>query len=158
MSTAGAKRANVTWEARTNRTTSTEPAGRSESLKNASRVKAAKRTGQRDGMHGIARIAMRIAHAANRRHTSPSHGQNRWSTRHLPDSVDAAGGVQSRHPTGRALAYRGICASTAQMADCQSFRNTCDAGISCASRRTGCGTFPANTAGIVGIARIKRCD
>lgn len=35
-----------------------------------------------------------------------------------PDSVDAAGGMQSRHCAGRALAYRGIRASTAQMADC----------------------------------------
>lgn len=45
--------------------------------KNAGRVNAAKRTGQRDGMHGIAHIAMRIARAANRRHTSPSRARNR---------------------------------------------------------------------------------
>lgn len=77
MGTAGAKRANVAWEARANRTTPADPAGRSESAKNASRVKAAKRTGQRDGMYGIAHIAMRIARAANRRHTSPSRARNR---------------------------------------------------------------------------------
>ena len=84
MSTAGAKLANVAWEAHANRTTPAGSADRSESVKNASRVKAAKRTGQHDGMHGIARIAMRIARAANRRHASPSRDRNRWSNLHLP--------------------------------------------------------------------------
>lgn len=71
-----------------------------------------------------------------------------------PNSIDAAGGVQSGHTAGRAMAYRGIRAATAQMAGRQSFRNTGDVGLSCASRRAGRGPRPANTAGIVGIVRI----
>lgn len=71
-----------------------------------------------------------------------------------PNSIDAAGGVQSGHTAGRAMAYRRIRAATAQMAGRQSFRNTGDVGLSCTSRRAGRGPRPANTAGIVGIVRI----
>lgn len=111
------------------------------------------RIARRIGMRGISHT-VHSGRAANRRHTSPNRGRNRWWIRRLPNSIDAAGGVQSGHTAGRAMAYRGIRAATAQMAGRQSFRNTGDVGLSCASRRAGRGPRPANTAGIVGIVRI----
>lgn len=106
------------------------------------------------------RDARNLAHRAQRTRREPPPYQPKPRPKPLvdppspPNSIDAAGGVQSGHTAGRAMAYRGIRAATAQMAGRQSFRNTGDVGLSCASRRAGRGPRPANTAGIVGIVRI----
>lgn len=106
------------------------------------------------------RDARNLAHRTQRTRREPPPYQPKPRPKPLvdppspPNSIDAAGGVQSGHTAGRAMAYRGIRAATAQMAGRQSFRNTGDVGLSCASRRAGRGPRPANTAGIVGIVRI----
>lgn len=130
-------------------TEQTDSADCSESKKNAGHGRIARRIGMRGISHTV-----HSGRAANRRHTSQTAAETAGGSAVSPNSIDAAGGVQSGHTAGRAMAYRGIRAATAQMAGRQSFRNTGDVGLSCASRRAGRGPRPANTAGIVGIVRI----
>ena len=110
--------------------------------------------------HATHRHARNLAHRAQRTRREPPPYQPKPRPKPLVDPpsppipLTPLGGVQSGHTAGRAMAYRGIRAATAQMAGRQSFRNTGDVGLSCASRRAGRGPHPANTAGIVGIVRI----
>ena len=79
-------------------TEQTDSADCSESEKNAGHGRIARRI----GMHGISHT-VHSGRAANRRHTSQTAAETAGGSAVSPNSIDAAGGVQSGHTAGRAM-------------------------------------------------------